>query len=81
MLGHIQYVGTLKEILQLDYGLMASSIVLFHCTWVKNEIDNKGNPTYKQDDVGFLLVNFHHILHEFNDLFFSCTSSTSVSLE
>lgn len=70
MLGHIQYVGTLKEILQLYYGLMASSIVLFCCIWVKNEIDNKGIPTYKQDDVGFLLANLHHILHEFNEFFF-----------
>jgi hypothetical protein len=48
---------------------------------VKNEIDNKGNLTYKQYDVGFLLANFHHILHEFNEFFFSCTSSTSVFWE
>jgi hypothetical protein len=63
MLGHIQYVGTLKEILQLDYGPMASPIVLFHCNWVKNGTNNKGNPTYKRDDVRFLLANFHHMLH------------------
>jgi len=31
MLGQVQYVGTLKEILQLDCGPMASPIVLFHC--------------------------------------------------
>jgi hypothetical protein len=49
---------------------MTSSTILFCCTWVKNEIDNKGNPTHKQDDVGFLLANFHHILHEFNESVF-----------
>lgn len=47
VLGWIQYVNTLKEILQLDYGPMASLIVLFCCNWVKNGTNNKGNPTYK----------------------------------
>jgi hypothetical protein len=47
VLGQIQYVETLKEILQLDYGPMTSPIVLFHCNWVKNGIDYRGNPTYK----------------------------------
>jgi len=63
MLGQIQYVGTLKEILQLDYGPMVSLIVLFHCNWVKNGTNNKGSPTYKRDDARFLLANFHHMLH------------------
>ncbi len=31
MLGQIQYVGTLKDIFQLDYGPMVSPIVLFRC--------------------------------------------------
>jgi hypothetical protein len=31
--------------------------------------DNKGNPTYKQDDASFLLVNFWHLLHEFDEPF------------
>ncbi len=61
MLGQIQYVGTLKEILQLDYGPMASPIVLFCCNWVKNGNNNKHQ--YKQDDARFLLANVCHILH------------------
>jgi len=28
------------------------------CAWVSNESDVKGNPTYKRDEVGFLLANF-----------------------
>lgn len=69
VLGPIQYVGLLKQILQLDYGCMSSPIILFQCEWVRNGIDNRGNPTYKWDDVGFLLVNFWHLLHEHNEPF------------
>jgi hypothetical protein len=65
----IQYVGTLKQILQLDYGLMFSPIVLFCCSWVKNGIDNRGNLIYKQDEACFLFANFHHLLHEFDEPF------------
>jgi hypothetical protein len=47
VLGVIQYVGILKQILKLDYGPMSSPIVLFHGSWVKIGTDNRGNPTYK----------------------------------
>jgi hypothetical protein len=67
--GQIQYVGIVKDISKSDYGPMFSPIVLFHCSWVKNGIDNRGNPIYKQDDVGFLLPNCHHLLHEFDEPF------------
>jgi hypothetical protein len=30
----LQYVGVLKDILQLDYGTMSIPIVLFRCDWV-----------------------------------------------
>jgi hypothetical protein len=58
VLGVIQYVGILKQILKLDYGPMSSPIVLFRCSWVKNGTDNRGNPTYKRDNAGFLIANF-----------------------
>ncbi len=48
---------------------MSSPIVLFRCSWVKNGTDNRGNPTYKQDNAGFLLANFRHLLHELNEPF------------
>jgi len=58
----LQYVGVLKDILQLDYGTMSNPIVLFRCDWARNALDNRGNPTYKRDDAGFLMVNFKHML-------------------
>jgi hypothetical protein len=58
VLGVIQYVGTLKEVLQLNYGPISSPIILFWCRWVKNGIDSRRNPTYRRDDVGFILANF-----------------------
>jgi hypothetical protein len=61
----IQYVGILKHILKLDYGSMFSPIVLSHCNWVKNGTNNRGNPTYKQDNPGF----FRHLLHEVDEPF------------
>jgi len=69
MFGTIQYVRTLKEILQLDYGLISSPITLFRCQWLKNGIHNKRIPTYVRDDVGFFLTNFWHFLHEFDEPF------------
>jgi hypothetical protein len=53
----------------LDYGPMSSPIVLFYFSWVKNGIDNKGNPTYKQDNADFLFANFRHLLHELDEPF------------
>jgi hypothetical protein len=67
VLGVIQYIGILKQILKLDYGAMSSPIVLFRCSWVKNGTDNRGNPPYKQDNAGFLLANFQHLLHELDE--------------
>jgi hypothetical protein len=36
---------------------------------MKNGNDNKGNPTYKRDDVSFLLANFWQLWHEFDEPF------------
>jgi len=58
VLGVIQYVGTLKQILKLDYGPMSSQIVLFCYNCVKNGTNNRGNPTYKRIVPSFLLANF-----------------------
>jgi hypothetical protein len=56
VLGPIQYVGLLKQILQLDYGCMSSPIILFQCKWLRNRTNNRSNPIYKQDDGGFLFA-------------------------
>jgi hypothetical protein len=34
------------------------------CAWVKNGNDVKGNPTYRQDEVGFLVCNFRCMMVE-----------------
>jgi len=57
----MHYVGNLKDIFRLDYGLVHTPINLFRCEWVKRE-DNQGNPIYVQDEVGFLTINFCHKL-------------------
>jgi hypothetical protein len=43
---------------------MSTPIVLFRCDWVQNASDNRGNPTYKQNDARFLMANFRHMLLE-----------------
>jgi hypothetical protein len=60
----IQYVGTLKEIFQLDY------VPCLHplCYFLGTGTDNTRNPIYKRDDVSFL-ANFRHLLHEFDEPF------------
>jgi hypothetical protein len=57
----VNYVGVLKDILKLDYGLVRTPIILFQCEWMKRQ-DNRGNSTYIRDDPGFLVVNFKHKL-------------------
>ncbi len=45
----------------LDYGPISQPVVLFKCDWVTHGSDIWGNPTYKQDEDGFLLANFCHL--------------------
>ena len=55
----VNYVGVLRDILELDYGTLSTRVILLRCDWVKPR-DNRGNPTYTRDELGFLLVNFRH---------------------
>jgi hypothetical protein len=57
----INYVRILKEILKLDYGPLHTPVILMNCKWLKR-VDNRGNSTYTQDEVGFLIVNSRHKL-------------------
>ncbi len=63
-LGSIQYVGVLKDIILLNYGPVSQPVVLFKCDWVTLGFDKWGNPTYRQDEDGFLLANFHNLKAE-----------------
>jgi hypothetical protein len=51
-------MGILKDIILFNYGPISISVIMFKCNWVNNEVDRWGNPTYKRDQDGFLLVNF-----------------------
>ena len=55
----VNYVGVLRDILELDYGTLSTRIILLRCDWVKTH-DTQGNPTYMRDEASFLLVNFRH---------------------
>jgi hypothetical protein len=73
----INYVGVLKDILKLDYEPLHTHVNLMKCEWVKRA-DNRGNNTYAQDEVGFLLVNFRHKLPRMADPFIFPTQATQV---
>lgn len=64
----INYIGILKDILKLDYGPLHAPVILLRCEWFKQE-DNRGNSTYKRDEVGFLVANSHHKLPRLSDSF------------
>jgi hypothetical protein len=73
----VHYVGVLKDILKLNYGLMHTTIMLFRCEWMKRQ-DNRGNPTYVRDEAGFLIVNFRHKLLKTSDPFIFPSQATQV---
>jgi hypothetical protein len=58
-LGPMQYVGIMQDIILFDYGAVSIPVVLFKCDSVKNEVNRRGQPTYKRDEDGFLLANFN----------------------
>jgi hypothetical protein len=55
------YVGIFKDILKLDYGPVHTPMIIIRCKWIKQE-DNRGNPTYVRDDMGFFIIKFCHNL-------------------
>ena len=57
----VNYIGVLKDILELDYGPLHTPVILLKCKWMK-KVDNRRNNMYTQDEAGFLLVNFHYKL-------------------
>ena len=73
----VNYVGVLKDVLELDYGALSSKIILLRCDWVKRQ-DNRGNPTYTKDESGFLVVNFQHTLPRLSEPFIFPSQGTQV---
>jgi hypothetical protein len=60
-LGSMQYVGVSKDIILLNYISVSQLVVLFKCYWVTHGFDRWENPTYRGDEDGFLLANFHNL--------------------
>ena len=73
----MNYVGVLKDILQLDYGALHTQIILLPCEWMKPQ-DSHGNPTYTRDEAGFLVVNFRHKLPQLDEPFIFSSQTTQV---
>lgn len=73
----VNYVGVLKDILQLDYGALSMQINLLRCEWVKPK-DSRGNTTYSRDESGFLVVNFRHKLPRMSEPFIFPSQATQV---
>ena len=57
MEGDVVYYGYVTDIIELYYSFDCT-YVLFNCEWIDN---NKG---LKQDEFGFTLVNFNHLLYK-----------------
>ena len=73
----LNYVGILQDILKLNYGPLHTPIILLRCEWMKRD-DNRGNPTYVRDDVGFMVVNFRHKLPKMSEPFIFPSQATQV---
>ena len=73
----VNYVRVFKDILKLDYGPVHTPIILLRCKWFKRQ-DNRGNSTYRWDDLGFLLVNSWHKLPHLFDPFIFSSQATQV---
>lgn len=58
VLGQIYYVGVLKHIRVMNYIKIATRIAFMECDWVRHDVDDMGEPTYKRDKSYFLLANF-----------------------
>ncbi len=62
----LEYVGCMEEILELDYGILKTIVLL--CNWVKTN-NNKNCVTIKQGEYGFTLVNFNSLTPILVELF------------
>ena len=48
---------------------MATRIASMECDWVRHNVNNIGEPTYKRDVSGFLLANFSYMVEHPHDFF------------
>lgn len=57
----VNCVRVLKDILKFNYSPIHTLIIICRCEWMKRE-DNRWNPTYVRDDIGFFMMKFRHKL-------------------
>jgi hypothetical protein len=62
----LEYVGWVEEILEQNYGVLKTIVLL--CNWVKVDY-NESNATIKQDEYGFTFVNFSSLIPISNQSF------------
>lgn len=58
---------------------MHTPVIIFRCEWIKRE-DNRNNPTFVWDDIGFLTINFCHKLPLMSKPFIFPSQETRVFL-
>jgi hypothetical protein len=51
------------------------------CAWIKNGNDVKGNPTYRQDEVGFLVCHFQYMMANNEKPFFSAQAQQMLIID
>jgi hypothetical protein len=59
VVANLKYVGWVKEILELNYGVLNTMVLL--CNWVKANY-NENNAIVKRNEYGFTLVNFGSLI-------------------
>jgi hypothetical protein len=66
ILAKLEYVGWVEEILELNYGVLKTMVLL--CNWVKTNY-NGNRTTIKKDEYGFTFVDFTSLIPISNQFF------------
>jgi hypothetical protein len=67
VLGKLEYIGRVEEILEFNYKVLKTVILL--CNWVKANFSGN-SATMKKDEYNFTLVNFSSLI-PISDQFFA----------
>jgi hypothetical protein len=68
VLAKLKYVGWVEEILQLNYGILKSVVLL--CNWVKVNY-SRNSVTMKKNEYDWKLVNFAPLIPSLDQFFIS----------
>ena len=73
----LNYVGVLEDILKLNDGPLRTLVIFFRSEWMK-QCNNRGNPTYVKNNVGFMVVNFRDKLLKMSEPFIFSSQATQI---